>query len=199
MNASLRTIFAATFLAVTASAGQAASPRIIRDDAVSSRHVAAPSSLTTTFSLARVTVNGTTKPPGMRSTTVWAPRLPSIVPAKASVVLSAWRSARAADRSRSGKAASCNRSRRSSSAMIVPSQLSMVRQSVFGPALSIPRKGTPMEIHEVRYFLALSETRNFTKAAAACHVTQPALTRAIRKLEEELGAFWSRASAAIFA
>jgi hypothetical protein len=64
MNASLRTIFAATFLAVTASAGQAASPRIIRDDAVSSRHVAAPSSLTTTFSLARVTVNGTTKPPG---------------------------------------------------------------------------------------------------------------------------------------
>jgi DNA-binding transcriptional LysR family regulator len=44
-----------------------------------------------------------------------------------------------------------------------------------------------MEIHEVRYFLALSETRNFTKAAAACHVTQPALTRAIRKLEEELG------------
>lgn len=44
-----------------------------------------------------------------------------------------------------------------------------------------------MELHEVRYFLAVGEMRSFTKAAAACHVTQPALTRAIHKLEEELG------------
>lgn len=44
-----------------------------------------------------------------------------------------------------------------------------------------------MELHEIRYFLAVGETRNFTKAASACHVTQPALTRAIRKLEDELG------------
>ncbi|GJD89322.1 MULTISPECIES: LysR family transcriptional regulator [Methylobacterium] len=44
-----------------------------------------------------------------------------------------------------------------------------------------------MELHEIRYFLAVGETRNFTKAADACHVTQPALTRAIRKLEDELG------------
>ena len=44
-----------------------------------------------------------------------------------------------------------------------------------------------MELHEVRYFLALSETLNFTKAAEACHVSQPALTRAIRKMEDELG------------
>ena len=44
-----------------------------------------------------------------------------------------------------------------------------------------------MELHEIRYFLAVGETRSFTKAAATCHVTQPALTRAIRKLEDELG------------
>jgi LysR family hydrogen peroxide-inducible transcriptional activator len=44
-----------------------------------------------------------------------------------------------------------------------------------------------MELHEIRYFLALSRTLNFTRAAEACHVTQPALTRAIRKIEEELG------------
>ncbi len=44
-----------------------------------------------------------------------------------------------------------------------------------------------MEIHEIRYFLALSETLNFTRAAEVCNVTQPALTRAIRSLEEKLG------------
>jgi len=44
-----------------------------------------------------------------------------------------------------------------------------------------------MEMHEVRYFLAACETRNFHRAADACNVTQPALTRAIKKLEDELG------------
>ncbi len=44
-----------------------------------------------------------------------------------------------------------------------------------------------MEMHQVRYFLALSETLNFTHAAERCNVTQPALTRAIRSLEIELG------------
>lgn len=44
-----------------------------------------------------------------------------------------------------------------------------------------------MEMHQVRYFLAVCETLNFTRAAAACNVAQPSLTRAIKKLEEELG------------
>ena len=44
-----------------------------------------------------------------------------------------------------------------------------------------------MEMHQVRYFLAVCETLNFTRAAASCSVAQPSLTRAIKKLEEELG------------
>jgi DNA-binding transcriptional LysR family regulator len=44
-----------------------------------------------------------------------------------------------------------------------------------------------VELHEIRYFLTLSRTLNFTKAAEACHVSQPALTRAIQKIEGELG------------
>jgi LysR family hydrogen peroxide-inducible transcriptional activator len=44
-----------------------------------------------------------------------------------------------------------------------------------------------VEIHEIRYFLAVCRTLNFTRAAEQCNVTQPALTRAIQKLEGELG------------
>ena len=44
-----------------------------------------------------------------------------------------------------------------------------------------------MEMHQVRYFLALCEDLNFTHPAERCHVAQPSLTRAIRQLEQELG------------
>ncbi len=44
-----------------------------------------------------------------------------------------------------------------------------------------------MEMHQIRYFLAVCETLNFTRAAEACNVAQPSLTRAIQKLEDELG------------
>jgi LysR family hydrogen peroxide-inducible transcriptional activator len=44
-----------------------------------------------------------------------------------------------------------------------------------------------MEMHQVRYFLALAEELNFTRASERCNVTQPALSRAIKLLEEELG------------
>ena len=44
-----------------------------------------------------------------------------------------------------------------------------------------------MELHQVRYFLALANSLNFTRAAEACNVTQPALTKAIQRLEAELG------------
>lgn len=44
-----------------------------------------------------------------------------------------------------------------------------------------------MEMQQVRYFLALVQTLNFTRAAEECNITQPAFTRAIKALEEELG------------
>ena len=44
-----------------------------------------------------------------------------------------------------------------------------------------------MEMHEIRYFLAACQTLNFHRAADLVHVGQPALTRAIQKLEAELG------------
>jgi DNA-binding transcriptional LysR family regulator len=42
-------------------------------------------------------------------------------------------------------------------------------------------------MHHIRYFLAVSETLNLTKAAERCNVAQPALSRAIQDLESELG------------
>jgi DNA-binding transcriptional LysR family regulator len=44
-----------------------------------------------------------------------------------------------------------------------------------------------MEMFQIRYVLAASRTLNFTKAAAECNVSQPALTRAVKSLENELG------------
>ena len=44
-----------------------------------------------------------------------------------------------------------------------------------------------MELQQIRYFIAVYETLNFTKAAAQCQVSQPALTKAIKRLEDYLG------------
>jgi DNA-binding transcriptional LysR family regulator len=51
---------------------------------------------------------------------------------------------------------------------------------------SLP-KGALMEMHQVRYFLAAAKALSFTRAAEDCHVSQPALTAAIKKLEGQLG------------
>jgi len=45
-----------------------------------------------------------------------------------------------------------------------------------------------MEIRHLRYFLAVAELRNFTKAAEASFVAQSALSQQISRLEHELGA-----------
>ncbi|WP_422022543.1 LysR family transcriptional regulator [Roseibium sp.] len=44
-----------------------------------------------------------------------------------------------------------------------------------------------MELHQLRYFVAVAETLNFTRAAEQCGVSQPSLTKAIKKLEDEFG------------
>src|SRR6202012_5831599 len=51
-----------------------------------------------------------------------------------------------------------------------------------------PRGGrSPMLFRQLEYFVALPRERHFARAAAACYVSQPALSEAIRKLEKELG------------
>jgi DNA-binding transcriptional LysR family regulator len=51
-----------------------------------------------------------------------------------------------------------------------------------------------MNIQQIRYFLALSEKRNFRRAAQRCNVAQPSVTNAIKALERELGGqlFWRK-------
>lgn len=48
-------------------------------------------------------------------------------------------------------------------------------------------KGFPVELRHLRYFDAIAETQNFTRAAERLHVTQSTLSHQIRQLEEELG------------
>lgn len=44
-----------------------------------------------------------------------------------------------------------------------------------------------MDPTQIHYFLTLTRTLSFTRAAEACHVTQPVLTKSIQRLEKELG------------
>lgn len=45
-----------------------------------------------------------------------------------------------------------------------------------------------MEIRTLRYFLAVAREENMTRAAELLHVTQPTLSKALKSLEDELGA-----------
>jgi DNA-binding transcriptional LysR family regulator len=55
-----------------------------------------------------------------------------------------------------------------------------------------------MELRHLRYFLAVAETRNFTRAAAQCFVAQSALSEQVARLEAEVGApLFARTSRAV--
>jgi DNA-binding transcriptional LysR family regulator len=44
-----------------------------------------------------------------------------------------------------------------------------------------------VDLMQIRFFLTLAKTLNFTRAAELCNVTQPTITKAIQRLEGELG------------
>ena len=44
-----------------------------------------------------------------------------------------------------------------------------------------------MEMHQLRYTVAVARAGNFSRAAEQCRVAQPSLSQQIQKLEDELG------------
>ena len=55
-----------------------------------------------------------------------------------------------------------------------------------------------MNIQHMKYFIDIAETLSFTESAKRCGITQPALSKAITQMEEELGfKLFNRSSRAV--
>ena len=67
-------------------------------------------------------------------------------------------------------------------------QASGSRGGIRGLPARAAGKTAPMTLSELRYIVAVANERSFGRAARRCFVSQPALSVAIQKLEEELGA-----------
>jgi len=60
---------------------------------------------------------------------------------------------------------------------------------MIGPAATrrlLEYRDTAMTLNELRYIVAVARERHFGRAAEACHISQPTLSVAVRKLEDEL-------------
>ena len=44
-----------------------------------------------------------------------------------------------------------------------------------------------MDFNKLNYLMAIAELQSFSKAAKRCYVSQPALTRCVKNIEDELG------------
>ena len=64
---------------------------------------------------------------------------------------------------------------------------SVSRQNYMSVVLRSKMEQRFMEFYQIKYFLAVAKLHNFTQAAEACNVSQPALTRAIQRLEHHMG------------